>query len=414
MGSELRRLGWLPALLIVGAGVIAAFTSLQALGGDSAAAPQQVAAPLPAKPAHAPTPVVATESARPHPQVVEPPAGGSASADNQLPVETTPAQPTAAPARRRASTPSLRKAVGRKIMTAFNGTAPSPALLARVRRGEVGGIILFGGNVSANLGSAIAALQRAARAGGNPPLLIATDQEGGEVRRIPNAPPATAPASMTSANAAGQGSATGNALARLGINVDLAPVADVNHGSFLGDRSFGSSPAKVGAAACRFASGLEGAGVHATLKHFPGLGRTTRNTDLGAVSVGASGQALGVDLAAYAQCARQTSFVMLSNATYPALDPSGPAVFSSAIIKGLLRGQFGFHGVTISDTLGAPGVASPTTAVRASRAGVDVLLYTDEAVSARAYQRVLAAVRSGQLSKASVLASARRIRALTR
>jgi beta-N-acetylhexosaminidase len=105
---------------------------------------------------------------------------------------------------------------------------------------------------------------------------------------------------------------------------------------------------------------------------------------------------------------------MLSNATYPAFDPSGPAVFSRTIVHDLLRGQLGFRGVTISDTLAAPGVASPSTAVRASRAGVDMLLYTDEAMSARAYGNVLAAVRTGQLSRSSVLASARRIRALTR
>jgi beta-N-acetylhexosaminidase len=413
VASELRRLGWLPALLIVGAGVIAAFVSLQAVGGESGAAPRPVAATRP-QPTRAAAPQPAAEPRRSHPQLVEPPAGGSASADNQLPAESTPAPAAVTATHRNTSTASLRRAVGRKIMTGFSGTYPSSALLGRVRRGEVGGVILFGPNIGGNLGSAIAALQKAAGDGGNPPLLIATDQEGGEVKRIPSAPPAMAPAQMTPASAAGQGSATGQALRQLGINVDLAPVADVNHGSFLGSRSFGASPTRVAAAACGFAAGLQTAGVHATLKHFPGLGRTTRNTDQSVVSVAASQSALGADLAPYQQCAPSTSLVMLSNATYPAFDQSGPAVFSSTIIKGVLRGQLGFRGVTISDTLAAPGVVSPTTAVRASRAGVDILLYTDEGMSARAYQNVLTAVRTGKLSRSSVLASARRIRALTR
>jgi beta-N-acetylhexosaminidase len=412
VGSELRRLGWLPSLLIVCAGVIAAFASLQAVGSDSGAAPQQVSATVAPAPAPAPAPS-APPAERSHPQVVEPPAGGSASADNQVQVDPQP-QTTAAAARPRRSATSLRKAVGRKIMTAYAGAFPSQALLARARRGEIGGVILFGPNITTGLGQAISALQQAAHAGGNPPLLIATDQEGGQVKRLSSAPPTMAPAQMTSATAGREGADAGRALARAGITVDLAPVADVNHGSFLGSRSFGADPSRAAAAACQFAAGLQSAGVHATLKHFPGLGRTAQNTDLHAVSVSASADLLSADLAPYRRCAPQTSLVMLSNATYPALDPSGPAVFSSAIIKDLLRGQLGFHGVTVSDTLAAPGVASPSTAVRASQAGVDLLLYTDEAVSARAYQKLLAAVRRGQLSKSAVLASARRIRALAR
>jgi beta-N-acetylhexosaminidase len=416
VGSELRRLGWIPALLIVVAGVIAAFVSLQAVGGESGAAPQQVAATVPATPKPKPAPVAQSAPPARGPKISEPPAGGSAVATDAdgLPVEAEASGPVTTSARPRPSRPSVRKAVGRKIMTGFNGGYPSSALLGRVRRGEVGGVILFGGNVTTRLTAALAALQQAARAGGNPPLLIATDQEGGEVRRLPSAPPTIAPASMAASSAESQGQATGQALHALGITVDLAPVADVDHGSFLGSRSFGSSPSRVATAACGFAAGLQRAGVHATLKHFPGLGRTSRNTDQFAVSVAASHAALDADLAPYAMCAARTDLVMLSNATYPAYDPTGPAVFSRGIIRDLLRTQLGFRGVTISDTLSAPGVASPTTAVRASRAGVDMLLYTDEGMSARAYQKVLAAVKSGQLSRSSVLASAKRIRALTR
>src|SRR3954462_4727355 len=255
--------------------------------------------------------------------------------------------------------PPLSRAVGRKIVTGMDGTFPSRSLRARVRRGQVGGVILFGTNVGPGLGRAIAALQRAARAGGNPPLLVMVDQEGGEVKRLSGLPPSRAPARMTGATAGREGAATGRALRTRGINVNLAPVADVNHGSFLGSRSFGSDPRAVAEAACAFAGGVEAAGVNATLKHFPGLGRTRENTDLHRVRVGASAAALRADLAPYRRCAASTGLVMLSNATYPALDPARPAVLSGRVVTTRRRGGLDFRGLTISASLAAPGVASP-------------------------------------------------------
>jgi beta-N-acetylhexosaminidase len=210
------------------------------------------------------------------------------------------------------------------------------------------------------------------------------------------------------------GAATGRALRRLGITTNLAPVADVDHGSFLGSRSFGSDPGAVARAACAFAAGLQATGVDATLKHFPGLGRAARNTDEQAVTVTASAAALRADLEPYRRCAPRVGLVMLSNATYAALDPRRPAVFSRRIGVDLLRGELGFRGVTISDTLAAPGVSSTTTAVRATRAGVDMLLYPDERVSALAYRNVLRAARAGRLDRGAILASAARIAALGR
>jgi beta-N-acetylhexosaminidase len=331
------------------------------------------------------------------------------------------AAPAGAPAREAiraappaVAAPSLARAVGRKIMTGFAGTAPSRSLLARARRGQIGGVILFGPNVSGRLHATIQALQRAARAGGNPPLLIAVDQEGGEVRRLPSLPPAEPPARVPASRAGPLGAATGRALRRLGITTDLAPVADVNHGSFLGARSFGADPAAVARAACAFAAGLQGARVSATLKHFPGLGRAARNTDEQAVTITASEAALRADLEPYRRCAPRVGLVMLSNATYAALDPRRPAVFSRRIGVDLLRGELGFRGVTITDTLAAPGVSSTTTAVRATRAGVDMLLYPDERVSALAYRNVVRAARARRLDRSAIRASAARIAAVTR
>jgi beta-N-acetylhexosaminidase len=317
-------------------------------------------------------------------------------------------------AERAQAEPPLSRAVGRKIVTGMDGTFPSRALRARVRKGQVGGVILFGPNVGPGLGRAIASLQAAARAGGNPPLLIAVDQEGGEVKRLRTLPPSRAPAAMTAATAGPEGAATGRALHARGINVDLAPVADVDHGSFLGSRSFGGAPGAVAAAACAFAAGVESAGVNATLKHFPGLGRTRSNTDLHRVRVTASAAALRADLAPYRRCAASTRLVMLSNATYPAFDPARPAALSPRIVTTLLRGELGFRGLTITDSLAAPGVSSPGAAVRATRAGVDLLLYVDERSSERGYRALLRAARTGRVSRAAIFASAARIGALAR
>jgi beta-N-acetylhexosaminidase len=306
----------------------------------------------------------------------------------------------------------LSHAIGAKIMTGMNGTYPSASLLSRVRAGQVGGVILMGANISNELPAAIAALQGAASAAGDPPLLIATDQEGGPIRRLPNAPP-DEPAADMSGNTEPQGRATARALLDVGINTDLAPVADVAHtGDFLGARTFSASPTTVGAAACQFARGLNLGGVNATFKHFPGLGAAFTNTDLQLTVVSAGRDQLLSDLLPYREC--QPQLVMVSNAIYPALGSQLPAVFSRGIVTGLLRDQLGFRGVTISDTLGAPCIASSDAAVRATNAGIDMLLYTDQTESALAYWELRDAVAEQRIPPTAILSSARRIYALTR
>jgi beta-N-acetylhexosaminidase len=424
VANDLRRIGRTPAILIVMGAALLTFLGLTALGsGSNDASHERAAAAPPAQPppaAHAATKAAVPPAAKAKSKSCGIP-GVSVSGGAQCPTAAkAPAakpKPAAAPANSApaaaAKPPAsgLSKLVGARIMTAMRGTMPSASLLARARAGQIGGVILFGPNISPQLPQTVAALQSAARAGGNPRLVISTDQEGGPIRRIAGAPPIAAAAQIAPASAQGQGLATAQALSSRGINTDLAPVADVlGPGGFMGSRSFGTSPTRVAAAACGFARGLQTGGVNATFKHFPGLGKATKNTDLSAVSINLTAAALASDLAAYKTC--QPKLVMLSNAVYPALDPAAPAVLSSKIIGGLLRGQLGFTGVTISDTLSAPGVASPSTAVRAAKAGVDILLYTDEAVSARAYSELLGAARAGQISTGALKASAARIHQL--
>lgn len=307
------------------------------------------------------------------------------------------------------------KALGQMVVTRFSGTEPPAELLRRARRGEIGGVILFADNTSAGedaVAGAIGRLQRAARAGNNPPLLVMVDQEGGEIRRLPG-PPKAAPRDFGSDEQSyEQGHATGEYLRALGIAVNLAPVADVARGStFLGSRAFGSSPTAVAARACAFATGLRDSGVAATLKHFPGLGRAAINTDEGPTTVDQPADALRADYAPYESCAAEPlTLVMISSARYPSLGADVPAVMSTAIHRREAR-LAGIEAVTISDDLEAPAIASETTpARRAIEAGLDLLLYArSEATSAYAYSRLLADVEEGRLKAEPVRRAARRI-----
>jgi beta-N-acetylhexosaminidase len=316
---------------------------------------------------------------------------------------------------------ALKRDLGQTIIARYAGPTPSPSLLARVRAGQVGGVILFSedfadGDAAAAAG--IRRLQAQARRAGTWPLLVMTDQEGGEVKRVADAPPTLAPSQMSSARIAGaQGHATGAALAALGINVDLAPVADVERigNSFLGSRSFGRSPALVADYACAFARGLAEAGVAYTLKHFPGLGRAAQSTDEAPVSIGASTAALRTDYAAYRRCGRGArTLVMVSSAGYPALTGTdAPAVMDREIYARELRAA-GIEALTISDDMQAPAVVDrERPALHALNAGLDLLLYAStEEGSALAYAGLSADLKAGLLRRSRLVAAARSIEKL--
>jgi len=321
-----------------------------------------------------------------------------------------------------APAPSVRELVGQRFVVAMEGSSPSPSLLARIRRGEVGGIILFGANIESRtqVARSIAALQRAARTSRRPSLLIATDQEGGAIRRVPWAGPTLTTSELgrlSPGRIQEEARAAGQQLRSVGINVDLAPVVDVPvAGSFMAleRRTFARDASRVAAAATAFARGLESARVAAALKHFPGIGRATRNTDRTAVSLAATrGELLGSDLVPFRRAiAAGVPLVMISNATYPAFDAK-PAPWSPRI-QALLRSTLGFKGVTITDSLdGAAASRSRTidgVASLAAQAGIDLLLLTgSEASSAGAYESVVRAAERGSISAPGLRRSYARI-----
>jgi beta-N-acetylhexosaminidase len=328
-----------------------------------------------------------------------------------------------------ADTPTLAQLIGQKLVIAMSGTTPTSSLLGRVKRGEVGGIVLFkccNITTQTRLLATVRKLQAAARDGGQPPLLIMADQEGGTIRTIPWAPTKYSAKQMgangDTAFVRGKGQATGRGLLASGVNVDLAPVADVAYGTsgfmYLAGRTFSTSSAKVSRLACAFAAGLADRHVVATLKHFPGIGRVKLNTDRYVQTVTASRSALASDLAPFqAGIDQGVPMIMLSNATYTAYDSAHAAGWSKAIATTLLRETMGFTGVSITDSLSgtaaARGVSAAGLAYRAAKAGTDMVMITgSEAYTRAAYDYLLRKATDGYLPRATLEASYARIMAL--
>jgi beta-N-acetylhexosaminidase len=344
---------------------------------------------------------------------------------------TTGEEPTShSVAQRRSAAESLRpgELAGERIAVGLDGTGLTPELRAAIREGKVAGVVLFEADFPSRAEgrSLIRALQAIPRPGAlaHLPLLVMTDQEGGQVKRVDGAPEYSA-ATMGAEGPAfsrREGRATATNLRSLGVNVDLAPVLDVARpGGIIADteRGFGSTAASVARTAVPFARGLQAGGVAATAKHFPGLGTATENTDFEAQRLGLSLAALRrIDEAPYEPfIAAGGRMVMLSTAIYPALD-SRPAAFSRKVVKGELRGRLGFKGVTITDSLGSAAVADfggqREAAVDGAAAGDDLLLFDDLPSALEGHDALVDQLRAGGLRRAPFLTAAARVMRLRR
>ncbi|MET0559437.1 MAG: glycoside hydrolase family 3 N-terminal domain-containing protein [Solirubrobacterales bacterium] len=330
--------------------------------------------------------------------------------------------PSPAPQPSVASTLPPRQLAGERLLAGIAGTTVSPKLRVAIAEGGIAGVVLFAENFPDPVAGRrlIAALQGIPRPRPlRDPLLVMIDQEGGEVKRIPG-PPAASAAHMGARGGAysrWEGSRTGSYLRKLGVNVDLAPVLDVARpGGVIAatERGFGASAAQVAATAIPFAEGLQAAGVAATGKHFPGLGSAAENTDFAVQRIELSKQRLRqVDEAPFrAFVAAGGKLVMLSTAIYPALSPL-PAAFSRQIATGELRGRLGFRGVSVSDALETVAVRSfggpAAAAVAGARAGTDLLLFTDLAGADEAADALVARLRDRRLARAPFEAAAQRV-----
>ena len=300
---------------------------------------------------------------------------------------------------------------GATIVSALAGP-PKASFLARIRAGEMGGVILTHSWTPAEFAATTAKLHATSCEIGRP-LLIFVDQEGGAIRRLTWAPPWDSEGQLGrlgSAQTQREAAAAASALRAAGVDVDLAPVADtLGPGGFLGDRSFGSKPGVVARLASTFIAAVQAGGIAATAKHFPGLGAARQSTDDHLVSM------LTTPLAPFRSAIEAgVKLVMVSNASYPRLDPSGtPAVFSHPIVTGLLRGSLGFRGAIVSDALNAPApYRTPDAPGRALAAGVDLLLYTSGSAAHYGYEELAADAQRSAATRAQLRRAIAHIRAL--
>jgi beta-N-acetylhexosaminidase len=295
---------------------------------------------------------------------------------------------------------------------------------ALVRAG-VGGVFLSGRSTASAAALAQDTARWAAAAPGPRPW-VAADQEGGQVQTLSGPgfarlPSAQAQGALPPAQLAVVADSMGRSLHTAGVTLDLAPVVDVvpagtertNGPIGVFSRQYGSTPAQVGAAAGTVVGGLAGAGVRPTVKHFPGLGRVTGNTDTTATVVDTTTTADDPQVALFADLARTPAapFVMASLATYARIDPAAPAAFSPTVLTTLLRQRLGYDGVVVSDDLGrAEAVAAVPAGQRAVRflaAGGTLVLTVDASVLPAMESAVAAAADADPAFAAAVDAAAR-------
>jgi len=376
--------------------VIAALAS--ALGPSAARPAAQVARPAPS--------VIATPSPIPVPPPV-------------LKPEDRPAPLT------------LDMAVGQMMAASFGGPNITEGLRHLIIDEKVGTVLIFSDNFTdaASLLRLTTQLQRLGRDAGLPaPLLVAVDEEGGRVMRVHDGV-AALPSQLELAARGPEGvrqavADTASGLHALGVQLDLAPVADLRWNpadAVIGDRSYGSDPGSVGPLVAAAVNGLHDGGVAASLKHFPGLGGAAGDphsimpTDAESLGRWAATQALsfkaGIDAGADA--------VMTTAVVVPGLDPSGtPALFSRVVVTGLLRERLQFQGVIVTDGLGMGGITMlyglPDATVAAVRAGNDLMLLNsaDAGYEASAIEAVKQQVRAGAIPMDQVQASAARVIAM--
>jgi beta-N-acetylhexosaminidase len=331
---------------------------------------------------------------------------------------------------------SVAQMAGQRIIYSYSGLNPPASLLTLIRKGEAAGVIFFGQNIASKtqIAAVIATLNRANAASTNPlrsvPLLLMTDQEGGEVRRLPGAPDLSekqiGASAHPQANATAAGTGAGKNLASVGMTVNLAPVLDVYRkaGDFDDQfgRSYSKNPGVVAQLGGDFIRAQQATGVAATAKHFPGLGAasSSQNTDERPVTLNLKLSTIrNIDEHPYPAAVKAgVKLVMASWAIYPALDKKFPAGLSSTIINGELRQRLGFKGVTITDALEAGALrAFGTTrhrALLAAGAGMDLILCSaqDATQGEQARIQLQNSYNSQVLNRAAFRASVQRIVAL--
>jgi beta-N-acetylhexosaminidase len=313
---------------------------------------------------------------------------------------------------------TLEQQVGQLLVLSFRGTTAPAYVREALGERRAAGVILFGGNIDspAQLRRLTVDLRR-----GSWRPLVAVDQEGGPVRRVPWAGPARTAAEQAAAGTVrSDAGAAARVLRAMGITITLAPVADVPsvRGAALATRAFSRDPAVVSASVRASIRGWRSGGVAATVKHFPGIGAAPANTDDAVVTIRRSRERLAaLDLPPFeAAIAEGVPLVMVGHARYPALDRARIASQSRPILQTLLREELGFRGVAVTDSMEAQASLATgsitTVSERAVRAGADLLLLTGRGSYVPVYEHLLSVARRDAAFRARVRESSARVLAL--
>ncbi len=304
---------------------------------------------------------------------------------------------------------SVEQAALRCLLPGFIGTEAPEWVLRRAAEG-LGGVCLYARNITSP--EQLATLCRQLHAE-NPGLIVSIDEEGGDVTRLEAATGSSYPGNLA-LGAAGDvdltrsvARAIGLELARAGVDLDLAPDADVNSNPsnpVIGVRSFGSEPGAVAAQTAAWVEGLQSAGVAACVKHFPGHGDTSVDSHIALPVVGADPRA-GALQPFEAAIAAGVQAVMSAHIVAPSLDRV-PATVSRAIMTGLLRDELSFRGLAVTDGLEMKAIADISEgAVKALAAGCDLLCIggglADEDIVAELHRVIVAAVSADRLHEAA-------------
>ena len=376
-------------------------------------------------------------------------AGSSPSAKPQTP---EPAASSAAPSPTAAASPapsatatatatdgalagwSLEEKVGQLMMVGVDAQAPKQSSNEAVDTHHVGNIFIAGRTTAGSQATQKVISSFTSKVGPGTthatPMLVATDQEGGEVQVLAGSGFSDIPSALDQSAQPRDQLVTsartwGKELADVGVNMNLAPVADLvdiarpasNEPIGRWGREYGHDAATVSSQAGAFAEGMQASKVIPTYKHFPGLGRVKDNTDTSAGVVDSTttrSADTAVSVIFGAAIAAGAPVIMVSSATYSLIDPSAPAVFSSTIVTDMLRREMGFSGVVITDDVSAAvqvqDVSAGDRAVRAIRAGCDLVLASaDPTVAADMVKALIATARSDPAFAARVDESATRV-----
>ncbi|HET8841474.1 MAG TPA: beta-N-acetylhexosaminidase [Ktedonobacteraceae bacterium] len=324
---------------------------------------------------------------------------------------------------------TLEEQIGQLLMVGFPGTTPTPELIKLIQQYHIGNIIFFSRNARevGQIAKLTAQLQQIAQeAGQQYPLLIAIDQENGMVQRL-GTDATILPGNMALGAIGSEQDAydvaftAGQELSALGINLNLAPVVDVNNNPanpVIGVRSFGEDPMEVARLATAELRGYHKAGIATCVKHFPGHGDTATDSHLAMPTVPYTMERLRqIELVPFESAISSgTDVVMTAHIYFPTLAGSSelPATLSPEVISGLLRTQLGYSGIIMTDCLEMSAISETVGvgkgAALALQAGNDLILISHRYDRQLAgIEAIKAAVLAGEISREQIRQSAERI-----